>query len=156
MRWFGQSSAPELSLGFEAPQSSPLSWHLASTHPALHWFTLTLNTCSWWLKVDCSFPDIFCLTWHQICRLHCQFWCQFSGRLSHWLTHFPQSSHLLVLFLCLIRKPEVFSIAIVVNCDQGANDDILGGSKVCEALITYCADIEHGSPWIIHTALHSC
>lgn len=61
-----------------------------------------------------------------------------------------------MLFLCLIRQQEVFSIAIVVNGDQGANDDTLWDSKVCEALITYRADIEHGSPWITHTALHSC
>ena len=59
----------------------------------------------------------------------------------------PMFTSLKVLFLSDIRKPEVFSVAIVVNCDQIAHDEILGAFKACESLMTSCADTEHG-PWL--------
>lgn len=118
----------------------PTPWHLASTHPASHGFTLTLNICSWWSEVDFSFLDIFCLTWHQVCKLQGQFWCQSSGGLKHWLVCLLQGSYLSkVLFLSHIRKSEVFSVAIVVNCDQISNDEILGDFEACESLLTLCS-----------------
>lgn len=49
-----------------------------------------------------------------------------------------------MLFPSDIRKPEVFSVAIVVNCDRISNNEILGDFKACESLITHSADTEHG------------
>lgn len=70
----------------------------------------------------------------------------------------PMFTSLKVLFLSDIRKPEVFSVAIVVNYDQISNDEILGAFKACESLITtvLIQNMVHGSPLITHTAPRRC
>lgn len=64
------------------------------------------------------------------------------------------------VFLPLIRKSEVFSVAIGVNCDEGANYENPWDSKARKTFITYCANMEHGwSVSVVHfhpTALNSC
>lgn len=61
-------------------------------------------------------------------------------------------------FLSLVRKLEVFSFAIGVNCDKGANFENPWDSKARRPLITYCANMESGwSAACLHrTALNSC
>ena len=61
-------------------------------------------------------------------------------------------------FLSLVRKLEVCSFAIGVNCDKGANYDNPWDSKARKPLITYHANMESGwSAVCFHrTALDSC
>lgn len=149
--WIGREERDDLAkvqplnsaLGLKDHRGSPLHPRcVAPTHPTLYWFTLTLNTCSWWWRADCSFADISWLLLHWICKLQGEFWCQFNGEslinmLAPKLTSFS-------VFLLSFEDQSIFDCWCCKLSQRCKLWDPVGFQGIWAREITYCADTGKG------------